>query len=94
MARFNVSVQAINYALRRLGVSYKKNSGTPQSVRKFRNLTKTRLNNYKVKGARLFISMKVNGTAMRFKGNDVMAHKIGMPRNNAIGAFFAERWSR
>ena len=43
--RFNVSVQAINYALRRLGVSYKKNSGTPQSVAKTHgNLTKTRLN--------------------------------------------------
>ena len=86
-----MSVQAINYALRRLGVSYKKNSGTPQSVAKTHgNLTKTRLNNYKVKGARLFILMKVAllmiclvRTAMRFKGNDVMAYKIGMHAGEA-----------
>ena len=32
--RFGVSVQGINYALRRLGVSYKKNSGAPQGTRR------------------------------------------------------------
>jgi transposase len=32
--RFGVSVQGINYALRRLGVSYKKNTGTSTSERR------------------------------------------------------------
>jgi len=32
--RFGVSVQGINYALRRLGVTYKKNTGTSAQVRR------------------------------------------------------------
>ena len=32
--RLGVSVQGINYALRRLGVSYKKNAGAPQGTRR------------------------------------------------------------
>jgi transposase len=32
--RFGVSVQGINYALRRLGVTYKKNAGAPAQMRK------------------------------------------------------------
>jgi len=32
--RFNVSVQGINYALRRLGVSYKKKSNAPKTMRR------------------------------------------------------------
>ena len=32
--RFNVSVQGINYALRRLGISYKKKPNAPASVRR------------------------------------------------------------
>ncbi|WP_414437863.1 IS630 transposase-related protein [Candidatus Bealeia paramacronuclearis] len=82
--RLKVSVRCVGYALKRLGISYKKVSIIPRSASENGIYSRKKLINIKKPGALLFISMKAALLmicralmGMQKKGSVAMASKIG-----------------
>ena len=89
--RLSVSQSCIHYALKRLGVSYKKTLKHPKANDQARTKFKEKIAHYESSGQTSFIWMRAallwiapEPTVTQKKGSDAMVLRIGMPEDEQM----------